>query len=282
MAPRYRQIEARLATAALAVATFSSPGCGPSSEPPPDDAAPRYAAAICDAIASCDCYFPYETDDDCENDYSERMSKLLTSELTFDEECFEDTLVSETLTSCLLAVEFPYLQDCDVLRGSKQRGEACHGYFGEVPPFGVDECEGDLVCRAGFCRGMEDVLPRLEVGDPCDPTEFAPFCQSDPSDNVNLYCAINGSCQSQVSVGSTCDAPSACDDADGSDLYCEGFGAGGEGVCSPERALGEPCDPADFGPCVMDPDSDGGVWCSAVEGVCVRDPPRVCSFPFHR
>lgn len=282
MASRHRRTDRERASATLVAATLMVAACGPSSDPPPEDAASRYGAAVCAALASCECYFEYETAAACEVEYSRRMSELLENELTFDEECFEEVLTSDTLVECAPASDFPYPQDCDLLTGSKRMGEACAGYFGEVPPFGVDECEGDLVCRAGYCRGTEDVLPRLEVGDACDPTEFAPFCQSDPTDSINLYCASGGSCQAQVGAGSACDAPSACDYLDATDIYCAGFGVAGEGVCSPRSALGEPCDPADHSPCASDPDSEGGVWCSATERVCVSDGPRACSFPFHR
>lgn len=282
MALRHRTIGTKSATAALAAATLTVVACGPSSDPPPEDAASRYGADICTALASCACYFPYESTEACEVEYSQRMSELLENEMTFDEGCFEDALASGTLDACAPVSEFPYLQDCELLRGSKKRGDACTGYFGEIPPFGVDECEGDLVCRAGYCRGTEDILPRLEVGDACDPTEFAPFCQSDPTDDVNLYCATGGSCQAQVSAGRPCDAPSACDWLDAADLYCAGYGAAGEGVCTPRSALGDPCDPADHAPCAIDPGSDGGVWCSASERVCASDGSRVCGFPFQR
>jgi hypothetical protein len=124
------------------------------------------------------------------------------------------------------------------------------------------------------------VLPRLDVGDRCDATEFAQFCQSDPSDV--LYCAPDGSCQRQVGVAAPCDSEAACDLLAVPELYCQGIGATGQGVCAPEVALGEPCEPADPGSCAFDPQSNSTGWCSASEQVCVRDGPRACGFAFQR
>jgi hypothetical protein len=265
--------------AALALLLCLS-GCGPALGAPPEDAAPRYGAAICDALASCDCYFPYASASDCTNDYSERMSDLLEKELDFDEECFEDSLAGKTLDSCALGSEVPFAEDCDLLRGSKQRGEECADHFGEVPPFGVDECDGALVCRGGYCRGPEDVLPRLDVGDSCDATEFAQLCNSDPN-NV-LYCAPDGLCQLQVALGASCDSVAACDLLAIPDLYCQGIGVAGQGICAAEIPLGGACEPADPGSCAFDTESSSTGWCSASERICVRDGPRACGFPLQR
>lgn len=273
----------RIAVSVTAIASFLAGGlaaCGPSPDPPPEDAAARYGATLCEALASCGCYFPYDGAEECEDDYSGRMAKLLERDMDFDEDCFETALETATFDACALASEVPFAQDCDLLLGSKQRGEECSGYFGEVAPFGVDECEGELVCRAGYCRGPEDVLPRLEVGDDCDPTEFAQFCQSDP-DEI-LYCAVGGTCQAQVGAGASCDSPNACSSVELPETYCQGFGAAGEGVCAVEHELGEACDPADYGPCAFNPGANQVGWCSPVERVCVTDGPRVCNFPFHR
>lgn len=259
----------------VAVATISLLGaCGPSADPPPNDAAARYGSAICSALESCGCYSEYSELPDCEVEYEERMTVFLEADLAFDGECFESVIESATLDECQLASKVQFL-DCTLFRARKGEGEACAAHYGEVPPFGVDECDDDLICRAGYCRMPEDVLPPAMLGDPCDPTDIAVACP--PGPNGPLDCGADGRCRAEAGLGETCLGPRACDSSENT-LHCQGFGREGVGTCRPKGRLGDACDAADHSPCEWDPVTRGN-YCSAETGVCVPDAPRVCVIP---
>lgn len=259
---------------ALAFMLATTIACGPTRNEPPDDVAQRYASTLCASIETCGCYSPYPDRDSCEAEFEQQMTLLLDEEMSFDEPCFDTVLASAIFDTCEFASAM-WFPECSLFEPTKGEGEACRAHYGDVPPFKIDECRGDLRCRAGVCRGVNDELPLASVGDACDPSDPVAAC---PSPALGLYCDVGGVCREVGEVGASCDGPRSCNLFEIS-THCRGFGREGEGTCQPDVALGESCEPGDFSPCAWDADF-GATFCS-FDGVCVADTAYVCLLPQH-
>jgi hypothetical protein len=259
-----------------------SVGCGPSVGPTPveGDEPQRYGEAVCAALAECQCYSPHSSRVACEDEYASRLAALMELNADFDGECFEQVLKSAELLECQVASDAPFAVQCTLIQGESGAGDACSGHFGVIPPFEVDECQGDLVCRGGACRSPDDVLPLSVDGSPCDYTEFGTRCPSSP--DVYLYCSTEGACRPQAEPGSACSSPDGCKFVDLPGYYCAGLEASGEGSCQQRVDIGEACAPADVDVCAYAGDLDEAGWCDFQLEVCVADLPKVCGYPSQR
>lgn len=257
-------------------------GCGPSLDPsdPSRDEPARYARALCEALQACECYSPYPSEVECEEEYRGRLDSLMDLDAEFDDGCFDSVLGSDELQNCEMASDAPFAVQCTVLQGGKVAGAACDHHFGTVPPFGVDECAGDLVCRGGQCGDADDVLPPSTDGSACSFDEFGTRCPSAP--NVYLFCSEDGVCRSQVEPGAACGSADACKSMDLPGYYCAGLGTTGVGTCQPRLGLGEVCAPEDWDACAYVVDVDEAGWCDFETRACTADLPKVCGYPSQR
>lgn len=244
-----------------------SAGCGPKAkELPPDDAAERYAEAVCAAYERCECAgqgFP--TVGECKDaivSIFDRVSSV--SGLEFHSDCYDSVLDHFRAATCGgMSEEFGVA--CLVFTGTIERGENCAPDWTIGFPAGLTEgpCRGDNVCVAGTC--IQPPVPLAEEGGQCH-LELGVGCGS------GLHCSTDGICVRNTPQGQECNSPVACE-ASGRH-YCAGLREGDDhpGVCSEKLASGDACDVSEFVPCGPGLTS----YCSA-EGICVDEWPAVCS-----
>lgn len=266
----------RVLASGLALPT---PGCGPSVDDPDVEREEprRYAEAVCEALDACGCYTTYASRDECEQEYIARLAPLLDLGLAYDSSCFEQVLGSDAVNECELESVSPFATQCVLLEGDTGAGGECRQYYGVVPPFQVDVCAGDLVCRGGRCREPDEPLPAATDGSPCETDEIGALCPSALEEH--LYCSEEGVCRTQVEPGSACVSPFQCRSTDLPGYYCEGLGDDGVGSCQPKKLTGEPCAPGDIGACAYDADQKVTGWCDAQTSACVTDFPAICTYP---
>jgi hypothetical protein len=265
----------------LVLPVLISLGCGPSVGHHPDtsDAATRYAAAVCDALEACGCYSFFDSSAACEEEYAQRLQPLLALNLTFDSECFEQVLGSDELLDCETATQAPFATQCILLQGATSAGDSCNHYYGIAPPFQIDECAGDFVCRGGRCLTEEAVLPPASEGEICAYAEFGGLC---PTEGEHLYCSEENTCLRQVGAGDPCTSPDGCFSVDLPGLFCAGLGGSPTGTCEVRRSLGDACDPRDADVCAYAFEAKAPGWCDPTDLICVADVAKVCSYAFQR
>lgn len=232
-------------------------------EPIPEDAAERFAAAVCSAELACGCGL-YESETTCRADMRAKFEMSVDQGVTFDEACFDSFLESAVFTSCGQSSELPA---CAPIVGRGEIGDACVPWnmFTMLPNQGCN----DLLCGFdGYCvelwtpgdpvGGTDPYVP----GDACKP-EFQFACGID-----ELYCSQQTStCVARVSNGTPCTEAHQCDVFS----YCEGLSESA-GVCSPKITTGQPCSPTDRYPCVQG-------WCNPSTSTCEDEAPFVCVNP---
>jgi hypothetical protein len=249
--------------------------CGPESgEQPKGDEAARYASAVCDAIATCECYDHFGSASLCEGQLARRFSDLVAGGLELDLECFDAIVEGGALDDCAGERATPASWRCTVLRGEKRSGDQCSDHYLEVPPFFVNECIEGLLCVDGLCVAEGTIGPILAPGDSCF-AEQAASCHA-----VDVYCGADSVCAAAPQEGESCSSPFACgllSSVDDRRLYCRGVMDEGIGTCTRQSLVGEACDPVDWFACSLgDSSSTAGAWCDPSEGVCVGAGPAIC------
>ena len=254
---------------------FALLACGPDAgRQPKGDEAERYAAAVCDAVATCGCYDHYGGVDSCQNELADRFSAFVDLGFDLSSDCFDEVVEGESLHDCTLVETSPEQWSCTVLRGPRQLGDSCSDYNLEVPPFTVNECQEGLYCLDGVCAHEGSIGPARDDGDAC----FAD--QATSCHDATLYCSADGVCRPRPLEGEACDSPFACVQdwqPDGTSLYCQGVLTNGVGVCTRKSLVGAPCDPVDWNPCVESEDpATLRASCDPLARVCRAEAPAVC------
>lgn len=229
----------------------------------PNDAAARYAAAICAAEQQCGCQL-YASRHDCELDIAAAFEQATAAAASFDEACFESILVNPDLQGCV-DTDGAEL-GCVAIVGSASAGEPCDRdprlYFA----MSGGTCGAGMICDLATSRCTQDPpgWPDKQPGDPCVKHHLA-------SCGLDLYCETNGTCQPRTLEGDPCDEPHECEVG----AYC----AYAAGACTPRHELGEACDPADMNPCkyVVISTSVETTWCSPQTSICDANNPLVCT-----
>jgi hypothetical protein len=182
--------------------------CGPEGAEPHEDRdePDQYATATCEAADRCGCYNPFPSRETCEDVYSGRLAALLDSGLDFDDDCFNDGIESAAVETCATTAQTPPME-CTVLQGHKSKGAACTEWHRHVPPFIVDECEGDLVCQYGTCLLPEESPPTVAEGASCSLHDGS-VCPSHPYGS--LFCGGDGICHATSPLGAACTSPDGC------------------------------------------------------------------------
>ena len=234
-----------------------------------------YASAICDAMDACGCLSVFASQDECEREYRDRLLRLMESGLEFDDECFEEVMGSPEFRECSSSEDGDELPRCTVLQGTKREGEACTHYVKYVPPFFVDECEGESSCGYGRCRPSGYLPPYSSEGDSCFVDDAIGQCRT-PIGETRLHCGRDEICYEAPLLGESCKDVAACTMFEASGYYCHGLGANGVGVCTASEGLGDACDPRDVNACFSE---SGLEWCDP-SGTCVEveSVPRVCVY----
>jgi hypothetical protein len=251
--------------AAAAATGFGSLGCGPDSpDEIPDDAADRYADAMCETYERCDCMGEVFADaDSCRSESIATFRRVKDwPGVAFDDACFEDVLDFIKANDCGSP---PNVQPtpCEVFKGTVPRGGSCKAEWSFEGPAGgltSGSCENDGICSGGTCRDVPGILVprgapcRLELGVKCEQID---------------YCASDGTCREGVPSGAQCDTPLACADVD---EYCAGLStSGGTGICSERAGVGETCNQGEVQSC-----APGFLaYCSSA-GICKPEWPSIC------
>lgn len=259
----------------LAVASCGS--CGPERRLPdvvPDDAATRYAKAVCGAQARCGCIG--EVFDDaaaCEGAAIELFEAIAaTPSLEFHDDCFESLLDVFTTGACDTDELLGY-RGCQVFAGTVQAGGACTPEAQLIADWSPSlhlrgglayaQCSGQLECVDGRCG---DAVKDLPLGAPCNITSGHHCANVDAMTPAG--CGIDGVCHpGQADEGAACSFPHGCDDS-----VCAGLDLDAPdvpGVCTPYLQVGDACDGESPGAC-------GTVGYCSAEGRCVEPWPSLC------
>lgn len=241
-------------------------GCGPDSpDEVPDDAAERYADAMCETYERCDCMGEVFADlDTCRAESIATFGRVKQwPGVTFDDACFEDVLDFIKTNNCGAP---PHVKPipCEVFKGTVVRGERCEAEWSFQGPAGglsSGACESNGVCSAGTCVDSPGVV--VDVGQPCR-LELGVKC------GQGNYCASDGTCREQVGFGAVCDTPVACTDVN---QYCSGLSISGEGVgrCADRVEGGDMCNPNEVESC-----APGYIAYCTSEGSCSAEWPSIC------
>lgn len=235
-------------------------GCGPHATDKPDDAAVRFASAVCESSASCGCATTFSDDDECNGIYVERFDDVLDRGTTVEDECFEpifDALKNDPCGAALAEQETV----CISLQGSKHVGESCD-FHAELPFVRVNECEDGLTCNSGQCGEPGGLPQTLHEGDPC-------WQQDSSCGDLQLFCDSGGTCRSFSQLGEACESY-GCERPD---LYCAGAEIDKTGICATKVQLGGACDPLDEGACFRD---ENPTHCDPVSKTCVPGSMPLC------
>jgi hypothetical protein len=228
----------------------------------PDDAARRYAAALCAAEAACGCQ-RYSSVAACETDVMAAFERATVAISSFDEACFEELLTNLAERGCAKATE-PFVT-CTAIIGSATIGEPCERDRRMQLAMFAGTCEAGGTCdpNTGQCS-IDYSFPSKELGDPCDPSRWS-------SCGTELYCQPEGVCEARTAEGEACSDPHECE--------AGSFCATDAGVCTPLVETGQPCNPDDWTPCkwFLTPESKllfG--WCNPQTLLCEAGIPHAC------
>ncbi len=113
----------------LVVALAAMGSCGPSAaDKVPPEAAGRYAKALCETYARCECLGPEIVDEDACHDAAIQTFRLVEDwpRVRFDKQCFDDVLEYFARSGCE-AITDPNFESvpCLVFEGTIAHGEAC-------------------------------------------------------------------------------------------------------------------------------------------------------------
>jgi hypothetical protein len=246
-------------------AASAMPGCGDEEEPSGPGA--DYAAAICDAMASCDCRDPSYTDrDECFDElYGEYVSGERRAEArgwTFDPDCLEASLAYIEDVGCMNVPEIIeahlWTDFCQLFYGDAEPGEPCEPAFG----LRMSGCEQGIICSPGaeyLCYDFDDPPPELGEGEACLDDEG--FIIGDCDYDAGLVCHWEaGTCVVPSAEGEHCRNDYPCD----YDTWCDEETDPSNPVCVPRKPLGEPC--------------ESMIECESLEcfDVCVEREPEAC------
>lgn len=253
-----------VSVAAFAAAGCASIGCGPDSpDEIPDDAAERYADAMCATYERCDCIGEGFPDADACRTESIATFKRVKEwpGVTFDDSCFEDVLDFIKANDCGAPPNTQPIP-CDVFKGTVPRGEKCEAVWsfeGSAGGLTPGSCDSNGLCALGRCVDPPGIV--VEIGEPCR-LELGVRC------GQGNYCASDGTCREQVELGGQCDTPLACDDQ-----YCAGLTTDGKGVgvCMDRIDVGETCNSNEVQSC-----APGYTAYCTTEGTCATDWPTIC------
>lgn len=231
--------------------------CGPDApDEVPEDAAERYADAMCAVYQSCGCMGgDIEDVASCRRKAQDLFHEVeRMAYVEFDSTCFDGFIAHIDDIGCHglfdedLFEPFP----CMPFRGTLPRGAAC-----EFDPYSQGEghinpgpCADDQPCLGGRCGGP---APEVGLGERCG-FELGVRC------GQGRYCARDGTCHEQVGLGEACDTPRAC--AEGAQTYCAGIRPESDmlGECVPRVHVGAACTPDDVETCEITSNcSRGGV-----------------------
>lgn len=252
---------------ALSCLVWAGCNCQPTTiDVPDDDAAERYAEAICEAHERCGCMgLGFDDRESCVShsvDLFETVASVPGME--FRSECFEDVLDHIDSVGCGGLGPDTFVP-CATFVGTLGTGDRCNADWLPVGMIGGltdGQCRNEGTCVGGSCTRPPS--PEVGLGEPCHWT-LGTRCGSD------AYCNSDGLCAARVDEGQECDSPAAC----GFRQFCAGLGLDDElGVCQTKIPLGSRCDPEDTWPC--DPDAGLDGYCSP-DGLCVDSVwPAVC------
>lgn len=248
---------------ATGVAAWSM-ACGPAAGPEPRDEPDRYAAAVCESAAKCDCLLADQDLESCIEEHRERFADMLADNPFLDAEQFEAGLADLRGGDCTPTDRMSFSRL--IVTGDKPRGAACNAWAGRFSPFAILECEAGLACSTGRCLAPSDDFLYAEPGAPCSPDDVPPCLSEDP--DVQLFCGADGICHEAAGVGEPCASPEGCRLEAAPGLYCAGVTATAAGTCTPRLSLGDACDPLDVFPCYESKDVGLG-WCDATASQCV-------------
>lgn len=270
----------------LLIAALASCTCDAKvATPVPEDAAERYAEAVCEAAARCGCVEESFSGsiESCQQDRVERFDAIAGwPGMAFDRDCFEARLEWLENDDCATVDEYhedfpPVLSTCRVFRGTLDAGQACAPALyepgGDVlsvdPDNGgltVGPCKVGLVCYAGRCMSPAD-QERVAEGESC---RLSLGVRCEGADGY--YCASDGACRERSALGESCDSPYGCHGFNDT-AYCSGLSLADEnpGTCATRIQTGEPCDPQSAtSPCA------GNFSYCGNEAICVEQWPAAC------
>jgi hypothetical protein len=241
-------------------------GCGPKvDEPVPDDAADRYAAAICAAYERCGCMAEGIVDQPtCLQEAKQKFERIESLPgIRFNASCLEPRLEFIDDNNCADAAS-PDRDEysCALFSGTLQIGESCPDWgLGAGIDYGANSCAKGLLCIAGRCT--KPPKPAVSEGEPC-------YLDLDVSCGEGQYCSSEARCRPKVGVGQSCDTPSACT----YEFYCAGLRQPGDvGECRERIGLGAACDPTEVDSCV---EASYASYCSTA-GMCTLSGwPLIC------
>jgi hypothetical protein len=240
--------------------------CGPDlPDEVPDDAAERYAEAICAPYERCGCIGEgFEDVGSCRNEAEALFHEVEhMPHVEFDAECFDRFLEHVEQRGCMGLYDSEPVGSlpCQPFRGTLPSGSACQSDpyregLGDIDP---GSCAGNGRCLGGRCGGP---APEVELGQRCG-HGLAVRC------GQGRYCSRDGTCHEQVELGQPCDTPAAC--VLGSRNYCAGARPESDalGECVARIEAEGVCDPQDIGACVLGSSCDRS-------GVCGDAWPATC------
>ena len=241
----------------------------------PEDAAIRYAKAMCDAHARCDCMGEVFPDAAACNEAAVQLFEVVaaTPNLAFHEACFERLL--DTLdTGACDSQDLPAYTTCQIFTGTLSAGEPCTpevqlilDWSPELHTIGslaTTQCAGENGCVDGRCGPLVEDIP---VGAACSLASGHGCVRADAATPAG--CGIDGRCQPRAaSNGADCWYPLGCPYGS----YCAGLDLDARsepGECRPYVEIGVPCERDSLGACAH-------VGYCSTEGVCAMPWPELC------
>ncbi|MEM6291036.1 MAG: hypothetical protein AAGA54_07215 [Myxococcota bacterium] len=250
------------------LATGLAVACGPAVDerPKPEDAE-RFARALCEARAGCDCELRVEASVDCEPRAASLFVELTDADAEYSSECFEDMLdYLESSASSVCGFDSWDGPTCRVFEGRGRAGAACDStsLAERGALLGSGACEAGLTCRDGACQGPLDARPASSRGKGERCTPGLPTC------GTGLHCSRDGECDEDHELGEACETPLSC----GAGAYCSGlFEPGDVGRCADAAEIGEACEPGVVRSCQGLP----AAYCDVETSTCRDSLPVVCS-----
>jgi hypothetical protein len=251
--------------------------CGPErGDEVPEDAAERYADALCAAYEECGCgdmaMWSHPDGNACREETLATFGRVQSWNGTFSLECFDRLLEWIPTAGCTTdGWDFYHgFPDCLAFTGTLGRGEQCSPEWDDG--FGQllgQPCAGTSSC-VGYCVGPNQPA-RVGEGEACNDRDVRCMTSSTPGGHVDLYCSPDRVCLRQAALGETCTTARAC--ANDLDAYCDGLTtAGSHGICRIRKPPGSACDPD----AAVDECAFGSAGFCSRDGVCMTEMPKVC------